>query len=70
MNASYGGFEDTLAYNATLADITGNGTYTVKVTADTDGYRNALDGKKPNGIAILGNAPNQLKKKKGSGIIE
>lgn len=53
MNASYAGFEDTLAYNATLADITGNGTYTVKVTADTDGYRNALSGKKPNGIAIL-----------------
>lgn len=51
--ASYGGYEDTLAYNATLADITGNGTYTVKVTADTDGYRNATDNTKPNGIALL-----------------
>ncbi len=53
IKASYAGFEDTLAYNATLADITGNGTYTVKVTADTDGYRNATNDTKPNGIAIL-----------------
>lgn len=55
MNASYGGYEgDALAYNATLADITGNGTYTIKVTADTDGFRNRLSDKKPYGVYLLG----------------
>ena len=54
MKAFYSGYGDTLAYNATIADITGNGTYTVKVTADTDGYRNKLGKEKPNGILLLG----------------
>ena len=50
-----GGTEfSTLGYNATLADITGNGTYTVKVTADTDGYRHLFGDKKPDGIMMLG----------------
>ncbi|MCM1132181.1 MAG: hypothetical protein NC340_01785 [Ruminococcus flavefaciens] len=49
-----GGYEgSTIGYNATVADITGNGTYTVKVTADTDGYRNLFGDKKPNGISQL-----------------
>lgn len=48
------GFGDTLSYNATLADITGNGTYTVKVTSDTDGYRNITQNIKPSGLMILG----------------
>lgn len=55
MEAAYSGYEgDTLSYNAVNADINGNGTYTVKVTADTDGYRNAMGDKKPNGILIFG----------------
>lgn len=54
LESSYSGYEgDTLGYNAVNADINGNGTYTVKVTADTDGYRNAMNDRKPNGIAIL-----------------
>lgn len=48
------GWVDNLGYNATLADITGDGTYTVKLTADTDGYKNAMgDDVKPEGIAML-----------------
>lgn len=43
----------TIGYNATVADITGNGTYTVKVTADTDGYRNLFGDKKPYGLSQL-----------------
>lgn len=31
--------ENMLAYNAGVADITGNGSYTVSVTADTNGFR-------------------------------
>lgn len=50
-NATYFGMSyDPLAYKATVADIKGDGTYTVGVTADTDGYKKAMDGKKPNGI--------------------
>lgn len=45
---------DNLSYNATVANITGNGTYTVKVTADTDGYRNVMGDEKPDGIMMLG----------------
>lgn len=44
----------TLGYNATLADITGNGTYTVKATADTNGYRHLFGDKKPDGVMLLG----------------
>ncbi|MDE6520310.1 MAG: hypothetical protein K2K91_07635 [Ruminococcus sp.] len=54
LQVMYGGYESVLAYDATLADITGNGTYTVKVTADTDGYRKAMDDVKPNGVMLLG----------------
>ncbi len=50
-NGKYEG--STLGYNATVADVTGDGTYTVKVTADTDGYRNLFGDKKPNGISQL-----------------
>ncbi|MDE7104890.1 MAG: hypothetical protein K2O36_03300 [Ruminococcus sp.] len=49
-----GSMYDNLGYNATVADITGNGTYTVKVTADTDGYRNIMSDSKPDGIMMLG----------------
>lgn len=45
---------DTLSYNATVADIQGNGTYTVKVTADTDGYKNIMQDAKPEGLIMLG----------------
>ncbi len=45
---------DTLSYNATVADIKGNGTYTVKVTADTDGYKNIMQDIKPEGLMMLG----------------
>lgn len=39
-DAEYWGLEDdSLAYNAGVATINGNGQYTVSVTADTDGYR-------------------------------
>lgn len=54
LQVAYGGYESVLAYDATLADITGNGTYTVKVTADSDGYRKAMDDVKPNGVMLLG----------------
>lgn len=53
--SSYAGYDDdVLGYNAVNADINGNGTYTVKVTADTDGYRNIMGDAKPNGILLLG----------------
>lgn len=35
----WGEKDDSLAYNAGVATINGNGQYTVSVTADTDGYR-------------------------------
>lgn len=35
----WGDTEDSLAYKAGVATITGNGQYTVSVTADTNGYR-------------------------------
>ena len=39
-NAEYwGDAEDSLAYKAGVATVTGDGKYTVSVTADTDGYR-------------------------------
>lgn len=53
-NAYYIGWGgDPLSYNAKVADITGDGTYTVSVTADTDGYRRMND-ELPKGIGILG----------------
>lgn len=52
--AIYTGSQDSLSYNAKVADIKGNGTYTVSVTADTEGYKNATDGSTPEDIAILG----------------
>lgn len=51
MYIGFGG--EALSYNARVADITGNGTYTIGVTADTDGYKSYI-GKKPNGLAVLG----------------
>ncbi len=47
-----GGGYETLSYKATVADIKGDGTYTVGVTADTDGYKNMCDDK-PNGLYML-----------------
>lgn len=52
-SAYTGNYGSTIGYNATVADITGDGTYTVKVTADTDGYRNLFGDKKPNGLSQL-----------------
>lgn len=40
----WGDAEDSLSYKAGVASINGNGTYTVNVTADTDGYRYATTG--------------------------
>lgn len=37
--ASYMGSQGALAYNAKMAEITEPGTYTVSLTADTEGYR-------------------------------
>ncbi len=51
--ASYTGDGGNLAYNAKNAKIKGNGTYTVSVTADTDGYRNDAGNTKPDGFTIL-----------------
>lgn len=52
-NAYYLGYnDDTMAYNAVLADVTKDGTYKVSVTADTDGYRQWCD-ELPNGIDVL-----------------
>lgn len=43
--AEYWGYSgESLSFNAGVADITGNGQYTVSVTADTDGYRFATTG--------------------------
>lgn len=52
--AIYAGSQDSLSYNAKVADIKGNGTYTVSVTADTEGYKNATGGSMPEDIAMLG----------------
>ncbi len=52
--ASYTGYKDTLSYNAKVAEVKDNGTYTVSVTADTEGYKNASYGEMPEGIAVLG----------------
>lgn len=48
-----GGAEDPLAAGAVNPTITGNGTYTAVVTADTDSYRKISD-TNPDGIFMLG----------------
>ncbi|MBR5512710.1 MAG: hypothetical protein IKV85_01835 [Ruminococcus sp.] len=57
--ASYAGYHGALAYNAKFAEITGAGTYTVSVTADTEGYREYVrsiinEEKLPDGFDMLG----------------
>lgn len=59
--AFYTGYSDSLSYNAKVADIKGNGTYTVSVTADTEGYKNATNNIMPEGIAMLGIEANGVK---------
>ncbi len=48
----WGNFDDpvasSLCYKAGVASISGNGDYTVSVTADTDGFRNAVTGNPDN----------------------
>lgn len=51
----------TLAYDAKVADISGDGIYSVKVTADSDGYKNVMDGIKPNGFYMLGMGADGIK---------
>ena len=45
---------ESLSYKAGVADITGDGSYTVSVTADTDGYKEANGNKKPSGVYFMG----------------
>ncbi len=46
-----GGTEEDLCYNAGVADIKENGSYTVSVTADSAGFRKkAGEGEKPEGL--------------------
>ncbi|MBQ3856519.1 MAG: hypothetical protein II762_07510 [Ruminococcus sp.] len=52
-NGYYSGWSGSLAYKATVADIKGDGEYTVAVTADTDGYRAQSNGKSPKGLDTL-----------------
>ncbi len=53
-NAYYFGYAGApLAENAKVAKITGDGTYTVSVTADSDYYREYTDNKAPNGLDCL-----------------
>lgn len=47
-NQYLGSTEENLCYNAVVADITKNGSYTVSVTANTDGYRTAAGGSADN----------------------
>lgn len=48
-NSQYlGGTDDNLCYNAVVADIKGNGSYTVSVTADSDEYRTKVGGNPDN----------------------
>lgn len=52
LNQYLGSNEENLCYNAGVADITKNGSYTVSVTADSDGFRANAGGSegKPKGI--------------------
>ncbi|MBQ8960107.1 MAG: hypothetical protein IJ071_02695 [Ruminococcus sp.] len=52
-NGYYSGWGGSLAYKATVADLKGDGTYTVGLTADTDGYREKSGDKLPKGIDTL-----------------
>lgn len=46
---------ENLSYGAKVADIKGDGTYTISLTADTDGYKNAAGNTNlPDGLYILG----------------
>ncbi len=55
-NQYLGTVNENLCYNAVVADIKGNGSYTVSVTADSDGFREIAGGNadnynvKPEGI--------------------
>ncbi|MBR6622484.1 MAG: hypothetical protein IKK91_01100 [Ruminococcus sp.] len=50
-NQYLGTVKENLCYNAVVADITANGSYSVSVTADTDGFRaSAGTNTKPEGI--------------------
>ncbi len=55
-NQYLGTVNENLCYNAVVADITANGSYTVSVTADSDGFRTIAGGNpdnynvKPEGI--------------------
>ena len=50
-----GGQGENLSYGAKVADIKGDGTYTISLTADTDGYKNAAgDANLPDGLYLLG----------------
>lgn len=50
-NQYLGTVNENLCYNAVVADITANGSYSVSVTADTDGFRaSAGTNTKPEGI--------------------
>ncbi|MDE7225781.1 MAG: hypothetical protein K2N49_02830, partial [Ruminococcus sp.] len=60
--SSYMGYlGGTLAYDAKVAKISGDGNYSVKVTADSDGYKNMMDDIKPNGFYMLGFAADGIK---------
>lgn len=57
--ASYMGYQGALAYNAKMAEVTGAGTYTISLTADTEGYREYVrdlinEEKLPDGFEMLG----------------
>lgn len=46
--AQYWGTNSSLSYKAGIAEISGNGDYTVSVTTDTDGFRNNISGDSEN----------------------
>ncbi len=52
--ASHMGYGDSLSYNAKVAEIKGAGTYTVSVTADTEGYKEYTGDFMPDGFSMLG----------------
>ncbi len=52
--ASHMGYGESLSYNAKVAEIKGSGTYTVSVTADTEGYKEYTGDFMPDGFSMLG----------------
>ena len=52
--ASYMGYGESLSYNAKVAEIKGAGTYTVSVSADTEGYKENTGNFMPDGFSMLG----------------